>query len=607
MTVRVVSTVEDSISATFTYAATQDHLLILRNGAWVVQDATAVSFATAVNTVSLTVDGTLFSGVASGHGVQLPTDSFVTVGGDGAIRGYGNNGFATLLMGTELGPGQFNSARLRNAGEITAIVGDAVRMVGFGTQVENTGLISGGSGGVRFTDGLSTLVNSGTISATFGAAVHGGNGLFMFNTGTIFNAFASEAAVLLRGAGANITNSGLILGTRAITALAPDGGLVGARSITNTGQIFGAIDLIGDATDTVVNRGAIDGSVFLGFGDDTFDGRGGLTDDGIFGEEGNDTLTGGNNADILNGGFNDDSLEGGGGNDTLAGGDGIDTTNGGAGNDTHFVDNLDDIVEEDAGEGTADRVATNVTYVLGEGVAVERLTTTAAGGLLSINLTGNTLAQSITGNAGVNVLSDGGGAGVDTLTGLGGNDTYIVRNAATLVNEGAGGGTADRVAAGVSFVLAADDDIEVMTTTSSGGSAAINLTGNALGQAITGNAGANVLDGGAGNDTMTGLGGADDFVFSTALGVANLDQITDFVVGVDDILLQSSVFSAIGAGLTADEFRIGAAVDANDFILYNAATGALTYDSNGNAAAGATQFATLQTGLALTVGDFGII
>ena len=38
--------------------------------------------------------------------------------------------------------------------------------------------------------------------------------------------------------------------------------------------------------------------------------------------------------------------------------------------------------------------------------------------------------------------------------------------------------------------------------------------------------------------------------------------------------------------------------------VYNPATGALSYDVNGNAAGGATQFATLATGLALTNADF---
>jgi hypothetical protein len=57
--------------------------------------------------------------------------------------------------------------------------------------------------------------------------------------------------------------------------------------------------------------------------------------------------------------------------------------------------------------------------------------------------------------------------------------------------------------------------------------------------------------------------------------------------------------------LTAAEFRISAAAaDADDRIIYNSTTGAVIYDSNGNVAGGATQFATLPAGLALTVLDF---
>ncbi len=289
------------------------------------------------------------------------------------------------------------------------------------------------------------------------------------------------------------------------------------------------------------------------------------------------------------------------------GGAGVDTLTGLLGNDIYRISNTASLIVESAGQGTADRVTAAVSFALAADDDIEVMTTDGSTGTAAINLTGNALAQAITGNAGVNVLSDGGGAGVDTLTGLLGNDTYIVRNAGTVIIEGAGQGTNDRVAAGVSFTLAADDNIEVFTTNSSTGTAAINLTGNSFAQAIIGNAGINVLDGKGGNDTLTGGAGADDFVFSTTLGAGNVDQITDFVTGVDDILLLSSVFSAIGATLTIDEFRIGAAVDANDFILYDSVAGALTYDSNGNAAGGATQFATLQTGLALTVGDFGII
>ena len=55
-------------------------------------------------------------------------------------------------------------------------------------------------------------------------------------------------------------------------------------------------------------------------------------------------------------------------------------------------------------------------------------------------------------------------------------------------------------------------------------------------------------------------------------------------------------------------FRVGAtALDANDFIVYNKATGALFYDANANAAGGAVQFATLSNKAAISAADFFVI
>ena len=50
-----------------------------------------------------------------------------------------------------------------------------------------------------------------------------------------------------------------------------------------------------------------------------------------------------------------------------------------------------------------------------------------------------------------------------------------------------------------------------------------------------------------------------------------------------------------------------AAGDADDRIIYNSATGALSYDSNGNAVGGVTQIAQLDAGTVLTVSDFAVI
>jgi Ca2+-binding RTX toxin-like protein len=74
--------------------------------------------------------------------------------------------------------------------------------------------------------------------------------------------------------------------------------------------------------------------------------------------------------------------------------------------------------------------------------------------------------------------------------------------------------------------------------------------------------------------------------------------------------LSHSVFTAAGGlgTLAAGAFHIGAsAADADDRIVYNSVTGALIYDSNGNVAGGATQFATLSTGLTPTNLNFKIV
>jgi serralysin len=60
--------------------------------------------------------------------------------------------------------------------------------------------------------------------------------------------------------------------------------------------------------------------------------------------------------------------------------------------------------------------------------------------------------------------------------------------------------------------------------------------------------------------------------------------------------------------LTANRFFAGAAAhDADDRIIYNQANGALTYDSNGNAARGSTLLAVIANKPTLTFVDFVVI
>lgn len=248
------------------------------------------------------------------------------------------------------------------------------------------------------------------------------------------------------------------------------------------------------------------------------------------------------------------------GNDIINGGTGADTMDGGAGNDWFYVDAATDAIIEGSGSGS-DRILSSVNYVLGAGVAVELITTTNTAGAGALNLTGNEFVQSIAGNAGANILDGRGGA--DTLIGYGGNDFYYVDSVGDSVVEVAGQGS-DRVLASVSYILAATSHVEFLSTTTTLGTATINLTGNALAQSILGNAGANLINGAGGADTMSGLEGNDIYY---------VDNVADVVT------------EAAGAGsdrvLASVNYTLGATTAVELFTTTNTAgTGALNLTGN---------------------------
>jgi Ca2+-binding RTX toxin-like protein len=126
---------------------------------------------------------------------------------------------------------------------------------------------------------------------------------------------------------------------------------------------------------------------------------------------------------------------------------------------------------------------------------------------------------------------------------------------------------------------------------------------------MEGGAGNDILLEGAGNDTLSGGNGKDIFKFNTAF-TANTDKITDFVVADDTIQLENSIFTKLAKTgvLSTDNFiKAAAAHDNNDYAIYNATTGAVTYDADGSGAGAGVQIALLGMNLALTHADFVVI
>ncbi len=376
-------------------------------------------------------------------------------------------------------------------------------------------------------------------------------------------------------------------------------------------------------------------------------------DDQINGFGGNDELTGNGGNDIIDAGLGDDTAYGNFGTDTLYGRDGKDTLFGGQGgdildgglgvdrmvgeqgDDIYYVDNKADITAELA-DGGIDTVFSTVTFSLAN-QAVENITLL---GTANIGATGNFLNNTMIGNIGNNKLD--GKAGADSMTGGLGNDTYYVENAGDAVIEDLGGGTRDLVYSSISLPALYANVEELILT----GIASLNATGNDLANKLTGNSGSNVLNGGLGNDklygkdgvdslrggndndlldggsgddilngnagrdTLTGGIGADDFRLDVLEADTKIfDTFKDFSTAEGDkIVLYASVFTAIGPVLDADELVLGtAALDANDFLVFDGNTGKLYYDADGNGAGAKQLIAIVKDVATVAVTDFEIL
>jgi Ca2+-binding RTX toxin-like protein len=286
--------------------------------------------------------------------------------------------------------------------------------------------------------------------------------------------------------------------------------------------------------------------------DETFDFSGTtLTNiDGIFTDDGDDTVTGSSGDDTISGGGGDDTISGGAGNDLLGGGEGndvltpgsgFDVVSGGLGNDTVVAGGSTDDDYLDGGEDidTLDYAATT------SGVDVDLAAGTAEGteiGTDSVtgfeNIVGGAGNDTIAGDEGDNILT--GGAGDDDLSGGDGVDTadYSATTASVTVNLASG------TASGT----------EVGADTLSGVENVIGGSGN---DTITGDAEDNLLKGGAGDDGLTGGDGNDTASFAEATSAVQASLAAGTATGTEtgsDTLatIENLIGGAGGDTLTGD-------------------------------------------------------
>lgn len=329
----------------------------------------------------------------------------------------------------------------------------------------------------------------------------------------------------------------------------------------------------------------------------------------VIGSDFSDLITGSSGDNFLEGERGNDTLRGSAGNDTIEGGVGQDEINGGSGTDaiSFFTAGSAVTANLTSGVGTQGN-ANGDTYV-----SIE-------------NMFGSDHADLLTGSSDNNVIE--GGRGHDTLRGSAGNDRIEGGIGRDEINGGsgsdaaafatAGAGVALNLTTGVGTAGNANGDTYVsiehvigsdhddFITGSSGRNILIGGRGEDV---LRGSAGNDVLRGGLGDDTLNGGSGADEFRFDTGLGSgSNVDVIENYSIANDFISLDDRVFDAMGSTLSASEFRIGSsAQDANDYIIYNSATGALFYDADGAGGASQIQFAELRSGLSMTASEFDII
>jgi len=582
--------------------------------------ATPTILTTGNDTYAGTAAADLIMGLAGNDVISGAAGNDLLDGGDGADTLNGDAGDDTLNGGT--GNDTLNGGVGRDTAEYSAAKANYAIFTNQATGVTSvTDLRAVGGDGadvltgveqLRFTDELvvlPTYLTAGNDIYTGGAADE-----------TIFGLDGSDT--INGAAGSDIIYGGLGNDTL-------DGGPGTDTLIGGAGNDIYTVDATADLVVELPGEGAdlIQSSVSLVLSAEVEN----LTLTGAAAIDG----TGNAFANTLTGNAANNLLTGGAGNDRIIGGLGVDTAvfSGNAASYAIVVDTVNASVVVTGADGVdtllsveqlqfADQVK-SAPVILTAGS--DTYTGTANGDII-YGLAGNDTISGLGGNDlvdggdGANSLSGGdgddtlvAGAGNDILTGGAGVDTVSYATAATAVAVNLTTTTQQNtVGSGRDTITLVENAIgSALNDTLTGSTAANRLAGGAGNDVLNGGAGNDTLVGGLGNDTLTGGAGLDFILFDTAPSATNRDTISGFATVDDTIQLAGSVYTALGAlgNLSAGAFNFGiAATESDDRIIYNTASGALSYDADGLGGAAAIQIATI-TGLTgtLSAADFVII
>lgn len=625
MTITAISTNTIGTGVQHTFAATGDSLIILSGATLGSTDNVAIisTFAD----VEVTVLGTLFSATQ----VNLTAGSSFTIATGGNFTSYNqsnSNSAVFMLDGTGI---------VTIDGSLLAQESIGILVAGSNNLVTVSGSVQAASGVYLGLSGSSNdaLVNSGRITSSsygdVGASVEFNNGVYatganarITNLATgVITATSSEGAgvrVVTGGSGTIVNNAGMIVSQQAWgvdfsgliisteEARLFNSGVIqgrvgsfyggfGVDFVTNRGQMVGAV-LLGDGADVMDSRfGRIDGFVNCGLGNDYLDARGGTVSGLMLGNQGFDTIQGGETADEIYGGTESDLLEGNGGDDYLSGDENDDIIKGGTGNDSLVGGDGQDWLYGGAGDDVLNGDTSSGRFYGGsgndllDGRSVVPGILIMHGGEGDDNLQAGDFADQLFGDAGDDFLETAagadnayGGAGDDLISNADGNDSIRGGAGDDTVNGGAdadlleGGGGDDSLTGG-----AGQDVIN-------GGLGFDILLGGADRDTLQGGADADTLTGGAGADVLTGGTGVDVFVFGVVSDIGTLvgsrDSITDARKGIDIIDLSGIDANSTIAGNQVFTIRINSSfTNVAGELLYNTVSGILQGDTNGDGVA----------------------